>query len=31
MTAQVARQLYGGGSLEEKAVKAGWAEVGIKL
>jgi len=29
MTLAVARELYGKGSLEAKAVKAGWAEVGV--
>jgi len=29
LTVLTARQLYGVGSLEEKAVKAGWAEVGL--
>lgn len=27
----VAGELYGGGSLEQKAVKEGWAEVGLKI
>jgi Zn-dependent metalloprotease len=31
LTAQTAKQLYGGGSLEEKAVKEGWAAVGIQV
>jgi Zn-dependent metalloprotease len=31
LTALTAKQLYGSGSLEEKAVRQGWAEVGIKI
>ena len=30
-TAAVAKDLYGAGSLEEKAVRAGWTEVGIRV